>query len=122
MLARFLSLQYPDVLFHFDYGSGVKLNIGQAIKNKKLNKRAWPDLLIAEARGGHAGLFLELKREGTKLYKRDGSLRRLHGSHEPEQADTLLALRFRGYQAQFAIGYDDAVMQITDYLKLPKNS
>ena len=49
-VADYLRLQYPDVLFHSDFGSGVKLTPGQAIRQKRQNggKRAWPDLEIAE--------------------------------------------------------------------------
>ncbi len=49
-VAEYLTLRYPDVLFHSDFGSGVKLTPGQAIRQKRQNggRRAWPDLTIAE--------------------------------------------------------------------------
>lgn len=52
MVADYIRLQYPNVLFHSDFGSGVKLTKGQAIKQKRQNggRRAWPDMFIAEAR------------------------------------------------------------------------
>ena len=50
MVADYLRRQYPFVLFHSDFGSGVKLTMGQAIKQKRQNggRRAWPDMFIAE--------------------------------------------------------------------------
>jgi hypothetical protein len=50
MVADYLRLQYPDVLFHSDFGSGIKLTIGQAAKQKRQNggRRSWPDMFIAE--------------------------------------------------------------------------
>lgn len=49
-IADYLRLQYPNVMFHSDFGSGIKLTMGQAIKQKRQNggRRAWPDMFIAE--------------------------------------------------------------------------
>ena len=33
-VAEYLTLQYPDVLFHSDFGSGVRLTLGQAVRQK----------------------------------------------------------------------------------------
>lgn len=51
-VADYLRLQYPDVLFHSDFGSGVKLTPGQAVKQKRQNggRRAWPDMFVVEPR------------------------------------------------------------------------
>ena len=51
-VADYLRLQYPDVLFHSDFGSGIKLTPGQAARQKRQNggRRAWPDMFIAETR------------------------------------------------------------------------
>ncbi len=48
-VADYLRLQYPDVMFHSDFGSGIKLTPGQAAKQKRQNggRRAWPDMFIA---------------------------------------------------------------------------
>lgn len=49
-VADYLRLQYPDVMFHSDFGSGVKLTPGQAVKQKRQNggRRAWPDMEIPQ--------------------------------------------------------------------------
>lgn len=51
-VADYLTLCYPDVMFHSDFGSGIKLTPGQAMKQKCQNggRRAWPDMVIAETR------------------------------------------------------------------------
>lgn len=51
-IANYLVQNYPNVLFHSDYGSGAKLTKGQSAKQKRLNggRRAWPDMVIAEVK------------------------------------------------------------------------
>ena len=143
-VADYLRLQYPGVLFHSDYGSGVKLTIGQARRQKRQNggRRAWPDMFIAEPKYCKGwvkivkklnakpedfegvpkfelkekkyGLFLELKRQGTRIYKKDGTL--VADQHIREQYDMLEQLRRRGYKAEFACGFDEAKKIIDEYL------
>lgn len=144
-VADYLRLQYPDVLFHSDYGSGVKLTPRQAAIQKRQNggRRAWPDMFIAEQRTlacvfrkspkpyaipkispefvpekcdglqDYNGLFLELKKEGKRLKKKNGDWAT---EHIAEQAKTLEDLRIRGYCAEFAVGFDEAKKLIDEYL------
>lgn len=122
-VADYIRLQYPTVIFHSDFGSGIKLTMGQAIKQKRLNggRRAWPDMFIAEvkavddARKVCFGLFIELKKEGTRIFKKDGTL--VSDTHIREQFDMLHDLRARGYAAEFACGFDEAKKLIDDYMK-----
>lgn len=121
-VADYIRLRYPSVIFHSDFGSGIKLTMGQAIKQKRLNggRRAWPDMFIAEPvprsfPNVYHGLFIELKREGTRIYKKDGRL--VADEHIREQFDMLADLRHKGYAAEFAIGFDEAKKLIDDYLK-----
>ena len=137
-VADYLRLQYPDVMFHSDFGSGIKLTMGQAIKQKRQNggRRAWPDLFIAEPRGVKAsckviqpedrvireahfteqkhGLFIELKKAGTKIFTKKGTL--VSNEHIREQFDMLEQLRRKGYVAEFACGFDEAKEIIDNYL------
>jgi hypothetical protein len=130
----YLRKNYPDVLFRTDFSSGMKMTPGQAAKHKKFQKsRAWPDLFIAKPTmkieynryageqflDGHAGLFLELKAEGVKLYKKNGEM--VANKHYQEQAEMLEKLRSNKYKAEFVIGYEDAIKQIHDYLGEPKH-
>ena len=140
-VADYIRLRYPSVIFHSDFGSGIKLTMGQAIRQKRLNggRRAWPDMFIAEPRYTKAeckvvdpeinkvidenytlryqkyGLFIELKREGTRIFKKDGRL--VADEHIREQFDMLADLRQRGYAAEFGIGFDATKKLIDDYMK-----
>ena len=115
-VADYLRLQYPDVMFHSDFGSGIKLTMGQAIKQKRQNggRRAWPDMVLAEPRGEYHGAYIELKKAGTRIYKKDGTL--VADQHIREQFDILEQLRKRGYMAEFACGFDEAKRIIDGYL------
>ena len=131
-VADYLRLQYPNVLFHSDFGSGIKLTIGQAAKQKRQNggRRAWPDMFIAEPldgltdervsefhgswrEAGPSGLFIELKKDGTHLKKKNGEWA---SDHIAEQAEVLEKLRKRGYVAEFACGFVEAKTIIDEYL------
>lgn len=123
-VADYLRLQYPRVLFHSDYGSGVKLTVRQAMVQKRQNggRRGWPDMFIAEPAPRCIdgswdyewhGLFIELKKEGTRLMKKDGSWAT---EHIADQADVLESLREKGYYAVFAVGFDEAKKTIDSYL------
>ena len=120
-VADYLRLQYPEVIFHSDFGSGIKLTKGQAIKQKRQNggRRAWPDLFIAEPVfkedcTGCYGLFIELKKDGTRLKKKNGEWA---SDHIAEQAEMLERLELRGYRAMFAVGFDEAKKIIDLYFK-----
>jgi hypothetical protein len=121
-VADYLRLRYPNVLFHSDYGSGLRLTPGQAVKQKRLQggRRAWPDLFLAESKVDlidmikYSGLFLELKRPDVKIYKKNGEI--VANEHIREQAALLEELRQRGYIAEFACGFDEAKKIIDEYL------
>ena len=123
MVADYLRLRYPGALFHSDFGSGVRLTPGQAIKQKRQNggQRAWPDMFIAEPQVvdgvAYNGFFLELKKEGTRLKKKNGEWA---SEHIAEQAEVLERLMIRGYRARFAVGFDEAKKLIDEYfVRLP---
>ena len=123
-VADYLRLQYPNVLFHSDFGSGIKLTPGQAMRQKRLQggRRSWPDMFIAEPRTitfnyrkyNCCGMFLELKRPGVKIYKKNGEL--VANEHIREQDELLTSLRTKGYYANFACGFDEAKKIIDKYL------
>lgn len=125
-VADYLRLRYPRALFHSDFGSGIKLTMGQAAKQKRQNggRRAWPDLFIAYPvprcvagswNHEYHGLMIELKKEGTRLRKRNGDWA---SDHIAEQAAVLERLEDAGYHAVFAVGFDEARKVIDDYLKV----
>jgi hypothetical protein len=116
-IANYLRLQYPKILYHFDY-SGMMHTKAQAGKMKMLqNRRGFPDLFIMEPRGNYYGLFIEVKIEGTKFLKKDNSI---INSHIKEQSDYLFELSLNGYKAIFGMGFDEIRFEIDKYLTLSK--
>lgn len=114
-VALYIKMQYPEVLFHSDFGSGIKLKPWQAKAQKIQNggRRAWPDMFIAEPKKNYHGLFIELKKEGTRLKKKNGDWA---SSHIEEQCEVLNTLEALGYKAKFAVGLEEALALIDDYL------
>lgn len=117
MLADYLVIHYPKIIFHSDFGSGVKLSFYQANLQKRQNggRRAWPDMFIAKPCGKYAGLFIELKRDGTRIKKRNGAYA---SDHIAEQAKLLSLLEKQGYKAVFAVGFNEAKQIIDAYLEI----
>lgn len=122
-VARYVQSIYPIVIYHFDFGADLKLSMGLAKRQKRLQgRRGYPDLFIAEPRTikkgsdkyAYNGLFIELKREGTRIYKKNGEL--VSNEHIQEQARMLEELRRRDYMAEFACGFDETKKIIDGYL------
>ena len=125
-IARYLQLQYPNVIYRFDIAADLKLTPGQAAKHKRLHpERGYPDLFIAESStniwdstvrewGLHFGLYIEIKKDGEKLTKKDGSWRT---PHIAEQAEMLEKLRQAGYKAEFGVGLEECKQIIDEYLR-----
>ena len=73
-----------------------------------------PDIMIFEPRRSYYGLFLEVKKEGSVVFKKDGDIR--SDKHLKEQEEILFQLQQKGYFAQFVIGFDEAKSIIDYYL------
>lgn len=125
MIADYLRYQYPTVIYRFDLAADLKLTMGQASKHKRLQRyRGYPDLFIAEPKAilrsdGNdyikGGLYLEIKKAGTRIFKQDGTL--VSDEHIREQYDMLEQLRRRGYAANFACGFNEAKALIDRYMR-----
>jgi len=133
-IATYMRYQYPKVIFTFDQ-AGLNLSKAQAGMNKAIQGgRGWPDFFIARPKRfkngeWYHGLFIEIKKDGTKLKREKNGTKILKGDtkirlifdwfdkHIEEQADMLYALEQEGYKAVFAVGYDEAVKIIDLYLK-----
>lgn len=109
-VSNYLRVHYPDVVFRFDASADIRLTMGQSAKLKRLQGgiKSYPDLFIARPSKGYCGLYVELK--ATKNGKVPNT------EHTRNQAKMLLKLRKEGYAAFFAVGYDNAVKLIKDYL------
>ena len=113
MVCQYIRTQYTNVIFNSDM-AGVKLTIGQAKRSAKLrSSKGFPDIVIYEPRGGFHGLFLELKRDGVRIYNRYGEPAT---EHIKEQHKILCKLDSLNYAAYFACGFDQAKQIIDEYL------
>lgn len=113
-ICDYLRLRYPKTLFHCDSGQGGYTTTAQARINSRQNRRGWPDLFIAEPNKKYHGLFIELKAEGVKIYKKDGTPR--SDKHIQEQLQVMRGLAAKGYACSFACGISDAIRVIDDYM------
>jgi len=118
----YIRYQYPAVIFNTDLSGATKLTMGQAVAMKRLRSgRGFPDIAIYKCKHGFAGLFIELKKEGTSLLKKrivDSYGEPAFASdHIREQHEMMEALRSENYKCEFAIGFDEAKKIIDEYLK-----
>ncbi len=104
---KWLKLQYPDVRFRSDIQSSGKLTVGmQNIKRIIDPFRGWPDIMVYLPRQQYVGLGIELKREGSGLYLKNGSLS--NSKHVQEQNEFHEFLRSCGWFVDFAEGFSGA--------------
>ena len=116
-IAEYMSIKHPAIIFRSDAAGGIRLTIGQAKINKKMqHSKAYPDMFFAHGNRLFHGLYLELKHSKSEVYRKDGSM--VANEHIREQAAKLEALRMRGYAAYFAWGFDYAVAIIENYLRI----
>lgn len=111
-VCHYLKTQYPFVIFTSE-PSGLYVTPGQARTLKSMRSCAGlPDLWILQPSAHYYGLFLELK--ATNIYKKNGKLKK--NEHVEMQANVLHMLRSLGYWANFAVGMDEAVSCIDNYM------
>lgn len=113
-VAKYLRLKYPKVYFMSDTIASVRLDYGQAGRNKSIqcDKFKCPDLIIFEPRKGYHGLFIELKIKSP--YLKTGELST--NEHIQGQAQTINRLNYMGYKALFAWDFDEITKIIDEYL------
>lgn len=114
-VCEYLKAAYPETDFFTDTAAGMKLTIGQATKAKKMrSSRALPDIFISEPRRNYHGLYIELKREGERVFLVNGDISA--DKHIKEQAAVIERLNKKGYYASFAVGFNKAKEIIDWYL------
>ena len=113
-LCLYIKETYPNIIFTSE-SSGIRVPMGQARQLKKMRSCAsLPDIWIMEPKKSYYGCFLEVKKEGTTIYKKNGDIRA--DQHLQAQENILHTLNQKGYFAQFVIGYDQAKAVIDYYL------
>lgn len=93
----------PDLLFSATNG-GVRLSMNQARRMKAAGYlKGIPDLIFYESRQGYHGLALELKAKRGKI--------------SPIQRERIEDFRIRGWRAEIAFGWDQALAILRDYFE-----
>ena len=118
-VCTYLKTQYKKVIFTSDL-SGLRLSIGQSVQVKKMrSSNGIPDILIFKPKIEDGkiwhGLFIELKKDNVKLFKKDGSIVSDHIKEQFEMRYKLLNLR---YFTSFVFGFDEAIKMIDWYMNL----
>jgi hypothetical protein len=113
---QWLNLQHPALLWMTDTIAAVKLTMGQAVRNKAVQKPGFkcPDLIIFQPNTIYNGLFIELKSESP--YLKSGKLS--SDKHIQGQADTMEQLRAKGYCCHFAWTLEQVQEIVNEYLSL----
>lgn len=113
-ICKWISIQYPNVLFLSDTIASVKLTIPQQVRNMQIQKKDFktPDLLIFEPKGKYSALFIELKVKSP--FKKDGDL--LKCKHLESQLKTIKQLNENGYYACFSWSFEMTIDIINKYL------
>ncbi|MES2397921.1 MAG: hypothetical protein V4549_18055 [Bacteroidota bacterium] len=114
-VCQWLSIQHPKVLFLSDTIASCKLTMGQAVRNKAIQKEGFktPDLIILHPTNLYHGLFIELKIKSP--FKKDGTL--LKDEHLEGQQKTMEQLMNKGYKCYFAWSFEMATKAIEKYLE-----
>ena len=115
-IAAYLRLQYPNVLFTSE-SSGIRVNIRlRSVLKQQRSTHKQPDMIILQPKGIFHGLILEIKKDYSDVFLKNGSISKK--AHIQEQNATIVMLRELGYCAMFACGFDDAKSKIDNYMSL----
>ena len=116
-ISRYLKTQYKGVIFRFDQ-AGYNLSMAQSAANKaiQMNDFKYPDLFIAHPNSFYHGLYIEVKEPNCKVFKADGTM--YANEHIIAQMEAIMALRAKGYYANFGIGFDKCKDIIDWYMNL----
>lgn len=110
-------LKLKQLMFISDFGAGIKLSKGMAMRQKmQKSDHDWPDIFIAEPRGEFHGLFIEVKRDHDSLFNKNGTM--IKSQHLEDQSTCHEQLRNKGYFCEFACGINECLKVINEYLLL----
>lgn len=137
-MSNYIKREYPQVILIGDFAAGLELTDKQRIKMMAMRSEdGQPDISIDYPSRGYHGLRIEIKKEGTVVYRKDGKLRKqpykrvywvrgrkfIHaGDHLAEQAATLKKYNDMGYLGRFGIGEQKIIQLIDWYMERPQNA
>lgn len=118
-ISDYLKMQYPKVMFMISpsgFNNGQRN--GAMLKRQQNPTKGWPDIYIMQVSKKEgkvlAGLFIELKSDTARVFKKDGTL--VRNEHLEIQNNVHHLLRKRGYFAVFSQGFEETKKLIDWYL------
>ena len=113
-LCKYVAHKYPYVLFNSDL-SGLTLTYGQAnVVNKMRSCNGFPDFMMYHKNSKYNGLFIEIKKEGEKILRKDQ--KNFKTDHLRQQNHIHVQLRKQGFKACFGIGLDKCIEIVDEYM------
>jgi hypothetical protein len=114
-ISDYLREYHPTIPFQMDM-SGEHLSKVAATRSAKNRAGLYkqPDLTVYVKKGKYGCLMLELKKLSAHPLKKDGTLKK--NEHIELQARSIEWLRKYGMCSDFAVGYEDTIKKINDYL------
>jgi len=115
-ICQYIKYQYPETYFMSD-PSGLKMSIGMATDLKRTrSKHAQLDIIICEPKGTYHGLFLEVKKDISEVFKKNGELKQ--NKHVKDQSETISHLKSKGYFVNYVFSLEEAVNILDSYMAL----
>jgi hypothetical protein len=111
-----LRREFPFVVDFFnDWAAGAYLTQGQSSQRRALSSgKGWADFFLPWPSRGFHGMFLEIKREDIKIYRRDGNL--VADEQIRTEAAFLERMNRLHYFARFGVGMEGCERLLRWYL------
>lgn len=105
------------ILFRVDVAADLRVSIGLAVKNKKvqMEELGYPDFFLAMKNKKYGGFYIEFKKDKSEVYKLNGDYKK--NKHLEDQLKMHQALRNQGYKVEFAWNFTMFVNMVENYLK-----
>jgi len=116
ILLKWIRVKYPEAYrwTHVDL-SGVRLGFkARATLSDNGLSSGFPDIVIYLPSGGFNGLALELKRDGERPIKKDGTISA--DKHVQDQSLWINQFRACNFSANFVTGFKNAATAVDEYL------
>lgn len=118
-ITRWLNNEHSSIDFYNDWSAGAFLTHGQNTARAAMaSDNGWVDMFFPEPRNGHCGLFIELKKEGVRVYLKDG-VTLCADPQIQKEGEFLRRQRQKGYKAEFAVGEEATKRLICEYMGWP---
>lgn len=112
VICKYLAIKYPNLLWWHTPNESKKTPFERFLFSEMGGKAGVSDFIILEPNSKYKGLFIELKASNKKIFKKDGSC------YYESQNKFIKQCNERGFFACFAVGYEDAINIIENYLKI----